>query len=248
MHPHIPGALALLLTFVPLATAQADYAVAYGTNGKRWAFGTSYDAATPEAAKQRALDTCGLKACRIVMSGARQCAAIAIGAQNNAAAWNGAETMAEAREGALVACSEAGRRCTVKSSFCDTASAPASDTGNPSSGVPKLVTTPGLPDNDARTYGTFVQALKGRLRSCINLSGATFSGNDTARLVVGFDDAGKLAFPPKISAVGSGPNAGAFATRLVIALDRCSPYGSLPGGDASAWKNITIDFAPEDFR
>lgn len=244
----ISAGLALLFALAPLLAAKADYAVAYGNSGKRWAFGTSYNSATLDAARKHALDACNAKACRIVLSGRGQCAAVAVGAQNNTVGWIAAETLAEAREGALVACSEAGRRCVIKASFCDASSGRAADT--PSSGVPVLTTTPApaLPDDDARTYDTFVRALKSRLRSCASLSGAGFAGSDTVRLVLSIDDEGGLVFPPRISTVGSGGNAGAFATRLVIALNRCAPYSALPGVKTYTWNNISIDFTPEDFR
>lgn len=235
MLPHLSCGIAIACALFASGQAQAHYALAYGSNGKRWAYGTSHDAPSAEAARKQALELCGLKGCQVVMSGRGLCAAIAVAGQNGTAAWTDAPNLAEAREGALVGCSESGRRCTIKASFCDTASSTPADPAT-------AIRAP------ASTDGNASAALKAQLRTCLSLAGEGFGAEDTARITLGLDATGALAFSPLILAVGNGRQAGAFATRAIIALNRCAPFGTLSAASLLSLQNTTIEFSPEDFR
>lgn len=249
--------LAVLLVTLPLAPAHADYALAFGRKGSAWAYGTSSNAASINDAKREALESCDLKGCKVVNSGRDLCVALAISAKG-AAAWSTSGDLHAARESALVTCSELDRRCTIAASFCDRPPAPRSvpqptspppaPQPAPTAAPPSPWLTPTAPAPAPAPTLTFTQALKSKLRSCISLSGGSFGADDTARLVFSLNEAGKLASAPTVAAVGSGSNAGVFVTKLVVALDRCAPYGSLPGAAQVTRNSTSIDFAPADFR
>ncbi|WP_420808967.1 DUF4189 domain-containing protein [Aquabacter spiritensis] len=250
----LPMVLALAGALAATTPAAADYALAFGKAGARWAFGTSTNAPSVAEAKRRALEGCDWKACKVVMSGRGQCVALSVSRETSSAAWVAAETLQKAREDALVECSATARKCTIQASFCDTGAAapPAVPAGPPAPvSQPKAAADPrpanrGTPNAPAASPITpeEIARFRDRVRECWIIKADYFPDDTTARIEIALNADGTLSAPPKIIEGSAGEKGAEFALGAVRAVQKCAPYTGFAAHTYAAWKVIELVFRP----
>ncbi|MFG1346008.1 DUF4189 domain-containing protein [Xanthobacter autotrophicus DSM 431] len=216
--------------------ACADYALAFGRSGKRWAYGSIHSAPTIEAARRSALEGCDLKGCQVVMSGRGHCVALSVARENGFAAWTSGEDIHQAREKALVDCSEGGRKCSIQTAFCDvpqqTSAAPAA------AALPKRQPPPPASPVDG------LSEFRSAVRRCWSFGAGEFPARTKAVVSVALNRDGSLASSPTLVAADIGESAAAFALALMRAINRCAPY-TLPSTGYDQWKAMRLEFTPD---
>lgn len=238
-----------------LTPAAADYAIAFGKANGRWAFGSSSNAPSLEQAKQQALEGCGLKGCKIVMSGRGQCVALTISRETSNATWISAETLAKAREDALIECSATGRKCTIQTSFCDgqTSSPP------PAQPAPVLVrpVPPPAPPLAAPTSTpkrapetlpiSQITAFRERVSKCWSVSKDDGEKGLTAYINIRLAEDGSLSSTPTIAEFSKADGGYNFALKSVAAVKNCAPYPMFIGSNYNLWKDMELRFDTRSF-
>jgi hypothetical protein len=104
---------------VSTVAAEARGALAIGNCG---AWGGSWNYDSDARARDRALDECKGRNCRVVTSFTGLCAAYAIDSRNSCGAWGWAtrESRRQAENVAISECESAGgRSCRIRAQFCD---------------------------------------------------------------------------------------------------------------------------------
>ena len=117
-------------------TALAAGAFAFGQNDKHgWSSGSAYNYKTPSEAQDAAMTRCRSRQeagsyCKVIATINGRCFAIAVQESGNGYGWNTAATGPEAEKLAMGRCAGYGKSCSVRDSFCDTA------TSSPSTAPP----------------------------------------------------------------------------------------------------------------
>jgi Domain of unknown function (DUF4189) len=122
---------ALTIAGGEIAFAAGAFAFGQKPGPTGWSSGSAYNRKTTEDAQSTALTRCQSRKeagdyCKVITTINGKCFAIAIQESGNGYGWNTASTLPEAQQLALNRCTGYGKSCTVRESFCDTATTTSS--------------------------------------------------------------------------------------------------------------------------